>query len=93
VKLDLVKARSGRRSSRVVLFAIGVVANLEGVLSPKVNLKARPRLRGRSTKLSLERPRIYAAGDIIGPPWLGTCDLRGGQPRSTECSAAARRSA
>jgi len=32
--------------------------------------QARPRLRGRRRQLSLERPGIYAAGDIIGPPWL-----------------------
>ncbi len=71
VKVDLVKGDERTTvEAEVVLSAIGVVANIEGVL-------------GKSVKLELDRnyvkvgddyqssvKGIYAAGDIIGPPWL-----------------------
>jgi dihydrolipoamide dehydrogenase len=71
VKVDLVKGEERTTvEAEVVLSAIGVVANIEGVL-------------GRGVKLELDRnyvkvgddyqssvKGIYAAGDIIGPPWL-----------------------
>lgn len=71
VKVDLVKGQERTTvEADVVLSAIGVVANIEGVL-------------GKSVKLDLDRnyvkvgddyqsstKGIYAAGDIIGPPWL-----------------------
>jgi dihydrolipoamide dehydrogenase len=54
----------------VVLSAIGVVANLEGVLAPtlKPELDRNYLKVGDDYQTSLKG--IYAAGDIIGPPWL-----------------------
>jgi dihydrolipoamide dehydrogenase len=71
VKLTLVK--DGQREeieAGTVLSAIGVVANLEGVLSAKVT----PELDRNYVKVGDDYQSsvkgIYAAGDIIGPPWL-----------------------
>jgi dihydrolipoamide dehydrogenase len=73
VELTLVKAgeaNSTEVEAETLLIAIGVVPNLEGAV-------------GKSVKLELERGYVkvndnyessvkglYAAGDIIGPPWL-----------------------
>ena len=71
VTLNLVKdGKSAEIEAETVLSAIGVVANIEGVL-------------GKTLKVDLDRnyvkvgddyqsrvKGIYAAGDIIGPPWL-----------------------
>jgi dihydrolipoamide dehydrogenase len=54
----------------LVLSAIGVVANLEGVLAPTL----KPELDRNYLKVDdtyqTSLKGIYAAGDIIGPPWL-----------------------
>ena len=71
VRVDLV---SGERTStveaEVCLSAIGVVANLDGVLAPGL----KPELDRNYLKVGDDYqttiPGIYAAGDIIGPPWL-----------------------
>jgi dihydrolipoamide dehydrogenase len=71
VKVDLVAgdARSTIEAD-VVLSAIGVVANLEGVLAPSL----KPELEKNYLKVGDDYqttiPGIYGAGDIIGPPWL-----------------------
>ncbi len=54
----------------VVLSAIGVVANLEGVLAPtlKPELDRNYLKVGDDYQTSIKG--IYGAGDIIGPPWL-----------------------
>jgi len=71
VKVDLVcgDAKSTIEVD-VVLSAIGVVANLEGVLAPAL----KPELDKNYLKVGDDYqttiPGIYAAGDIIGPPWL-----------------------
>lgn len=53
-----------------ILLAIGVEANLEGLLSPKV----KPELDRGFIKVDENYQSsikgIYAAGDVIGPPWL-----------------------
>ncbi len=71
VKLDLV---AGDKKSEVeadlLLSAIGVVANIEGVIAPnlKVELDRNYVKVGDDYQSSVKG--IYAAGDIIGPPWL-----------------------
>ena len=54
----------------VVLSAIGVVANLEGVLAPTLKPELdRNYLRvGNDYQTSITG--VYGAGDVIGPPWL-----------------------
>lgn len=71
VTMDLVKGES-RESLEVesVLFAVGVVANLEGVVSSRVNLKTDRGYVVVDNAYQSSVPGIYAAGDIIGPPWL-----------------------
>ena len=71
VKMDLVKdGKSESITAESILLAIGVVANTENLLSPKV----KPELErgyvkvGDNYESSIKG--IYAAGDIIGPPWL-----------------------
>src|SRR6202167_4470926 len=71
VKVDLVAGETTTTvEADVVLSAIGVVANLEGVLAPalKPELEKNYLKVGGDYQTSL--PGIYAAGDIIGPPWL-----------------------
>ena len=71
VKLNLVKdGKSEEIEAEAVLSAIGVEANIEGVLSAKV----KPELDRNYVKVGDDYQSsvkgIYAAGDIIGPPWL-----------------------
>jgi dihydrolipoamide dehydrogenase len=71
VKLDLVKDGNKQEvEAESVLVAIGVIANLEGVLSKLV----KPELDRGFVKVNENYESsvkgIYAAGDIIGPPWL-----------------------
>jgi dihydrolipoamide dehydrogenase len=71
VKMELVKGKD-RESIKVdsVLVAIGVVANTKGLLSNRV----KPAMDRGYIKVDENYestiPGIYAAGDIIGPPWL-----------------------
>ncbi|HEY1849365.1 MAG TPA: dihydrolipoyl dehydrogenase [Opitutaceae bacterium] len=71
VKVDLVAGESRTTvEAEVLLSAIGVVANLEGVLAPAL----KPELDKNYLKVGPDYqtsiPGIYGAGDIIGPPWL-----------------------
>lgn len=71
VKMDLVKdTKSESITADSILVAIGVVANTQGLLSSRV----KPAMdRGYITvddHYQSSIPGIYAAGDIIGPPWL-----------------------
>jgi dihydrolipoamide dehydrogenase len=71
VKLNLVKdGASEEIEVETVLSAIGVVANIEGVIakSVKVDLDRNYVKVGDDYQTSVKG--IYAAGDIIGPPWL-----------------------
>jgi dihydrolipoamide dehydrogenase len=71
VTLDLVKGdqREGLEVETVIV-AIGVVANLEGALSPKVKLDLDRGFVKVDENYQSSVKGIYAAGDIIGPPWL-----------------------
>ncbi len=71
VKLDLVAGdQKTEVEAELLLSAIGVVANIEGVLAPnlKVELDRNYVKVGDDYQSSVKG--IYAAGDIIGPPWL-----------------------
>jgi len=71
VKLDLVK---GDKTENVevesVLLAIGVEAYTEGLLSPKVKPKMDRGYVVVDDNYKSSIDGIYAAGDLIGPPWL-----------------------
>ena len=71
VTLELVKGDQ-RESLEVesVILAIGVVANLDGALSPKVKLELDRGFVKVDENYQTNVKGIYAAGDIIGPPWL-----------------------
>ena len=71
VTLDLIKGDS-KESLKVdsLLLAIGVVANTHDLLSPKVKLEMDRGYITVNEKYESSVPGIYAAGDIIGPPWL-----------------------
>jgi dihydrolipoamide dehydrogenase len=72
VKMDLVKGdKRSELEVETILLSIGVVANTEGLLSSKV----KPKFDDRgylevNDRYQTSIKGIYAAGDIIGPPWL-----------------------
>ena len=71
VKLNLVKdGKSEEIEAETVLSAIGVVPNLDGVLSPKVKLELDRNYVKVGDDYQTSVKGIYGAGDIIGPPWL-----------------------
>lgn len=71
VSLDLIKGDS-KESLKVdsLLLAIGVVANTHNLLSPKVQLEMDRGYITVNENYESSVPSVYAAGDIIGPPWL-----------------------
>jgi len=72
VKADLVFADGKRESIEVesLLLAIGVVPNLSKTLSDKVSLELDRGYIAVDENYQTSIDNIYAAGDIIGPPWL-----------------------
>ena len=71
VKLNLVKGeKSETVETEALLVSIGVVANTEGLLSSKVKMKDTRGYLDVDANYQTSIPGIYAAGDIIGPPWL-----------------------
>jgi len=71
VSVDLVKDGVKQTvTAETVLSAIGVVANIEGVISPKVKIDLDRNYVKVGNDYQTNVPGIYAAGDIIGPPWL-----------------------
>ena len=71
VKLNLVKdGKSEEIEAETVLSAIGVVANIEGVLSKNVKVELDRNYVKVGDDYQTNVKGIYAAGDIIGPPWL-----------------------
>jgi len=71
VSLELVKGDQ-RQPLEVesVIVAIGVGPNLEGAVSPKIALALDRGYVKVDENYQTSVPGIYAAGDIIGPPWL-----------------------
>ena len=71
VKMDLVKGdKTESITADSILLAIGVVANTDGLLSPRVNLKLDRGYVKVDDNYESSVKGIFAAGDIIGPPWL-----------------------
>jgi len=71
VKLNLVKeAQSEEIEVETVLSAIGVIANIEGVIAPTVKVELDRNYVKVGDDYQTTVKGIYAAGDIIGPPWL-----------------------
>jgi dihydrolipoamide dehydrogenase len=71
VKLNLVKdGKTEEIEAETVLSAIGVVPNLEGALSAKVKLDLDRNYLKVGDDYQTSAKGVYAAGDIIGPPWL-----------------------
>jgi dihydrolipoamide dehydrogenase len=53
-----------------LLLAIGVIPNLEGTLSKKLKLELHKGYLKVDKNYQTSEKNIYAAGDIVGPPWL-----------------------
>lgn len=71
VKVDLVAGDSKTEvEAEVLLSAIGVVANLDGVLAPGLKPELDRNYLKVDDNYQTSIKGIYAAGDIIGPPWL-----------------------
>lgn len=71
VRVDLVAGdKKSTVEAEVCLSAIGVVANLEGVLAPGLKPELEKNYLKVGDDYQTSIPGIYAAGDIIGPPWL-----------------------
>ncbi len=71
VKLNLVKdGATEELEVETVLSAIGVVANIEGAIAPKVKVELDRNYVKVGDDYQTNIKGIYAAGDIIGPPWL-----------------------
>ena len=76
VRADLVKGEKVKAVEiDAVLSAIGVVPNLEGALSSRIKLEKDHGYLKVDDRYQTNVPGIYAAGDIIGPPWLPTWRL------------------
>lgn len=71
VTMDLVKGDK-KESVEVesLLLSIGVVPNMEGLLAPRVKLDTDRGYLTVNDRYETSVKGIYAAGDIIGPPWL-----------------------
>jgi dihydrolipoamide dehydrogenase len=71
VKVDLVAGdKKTEVEAEVLLSAIGVVPNLEGALAANVKLELDRNYLKIDDSYQTNVKGIYAAGDIIGPPWL-----------------------
>lgn len=71
VKLSLTKdGKSEGIEAETVLSAIGVVANIEGVLAPELKIELDRNYIKVGDDYQTNVKGVYAAGDIIGPPWL-----------------------
>lgn len=71
VKMDVV--RGDKRESIEVeslLLSIGVIPNLDGLLSSRVKLETDRGYLKVNNRYETSIKGIFAAGDIIGPPWL-----------------------
>ena len=71
VSFELCKGEE-RRRVRVesVLLSIGVEANLEGLISDNIDLELDSGFVAVDDRYRTNVGGIYAAGDVIGPPWL-----------------------
>ena len=71
VRADLVAGGAASPvEADVVLSAIGVVANLDGVLAPTLKPELDKNYLRVGDDYQTSIAGVYGAGDIIGPPWL-----------------------
>jgi len=73
VAMKLVPAAGGaaaKLEAESLLVAVGVAPNLEGAVSPKVRIELDRGYVKVDDRYETGVKGIYAAGDIIGPPWL-----------------------
>ena len=71
VSMDLVKGEKRESvNAEALLLAIGVVANTENLFSPRMNVALEKGYVKVDDRYRTSVEGIYAAGDIIGPPWL-----------------------
>ena len=71
VKLDLVEGdKKTELEADVLLSAIGVTANIEGVLGRGAQVELDRGYVKVNARYETSIKGIFAAGDIIGPPWL-----------------------
>jgi dihydrolipoamide dehydrogenase len=71
ISADLVKGdKKTPIEADAVLSAIGVVPNLDGTISNKIKLDVDRGYLTVDERYATNVEGIYAAGDIIGPPWL-----------------------
>ncbi len=73
VKMKLVPAAGGAATTleaQSLLVAVGVVPNLDGAISSKVRLELDRGYVKVDDRYETSVKGIFAAGDIIGPPWL-----------------------
>ncbi len=66
------EAKGGRTTvdADVVLLAVGVTGNVEGLFAPPVQPLVERGAIKVNKAFETSVPGIYAAGDVIGPPWL-----------------------
>jgi dihydrolipoamide dehydrogenase len=71
VKMDLVKGdKTESITADSILLAIGVVANTEKLFSPRLKIALDRGYIKVDDNYESTVKGVYAAGDIIGPPWL-----------------------
>ncbi|MGE9294946.1 MAG: dihydrolipoyl dehydrogenase [Puniceicoccales bacterium] len=71
VTLDAIKGeKTEKLEAESILVAIGVQANTDGLLSNRVKLEMNRNYVKVDDHYRTSVKGIYAAGDIIGPPWL-----------------------
>jgi dihydrolipoamide dehydrogenase len=71
VTVDLVKDGAKETvEASALLLAVGVSPNLEGVLAPAIGLRTERGYIAVDEHYRTSVPGLWAAGDIIGPPWL-----------------------
>jgi dihydrolipoamide dehydrogenase len=68
VKLDLANGKS--IEAEHLLVAIGLTANTDGLLAPGLSFETDRGYLKTNDRYETSVKGIYAAGDIIGPPWL-----------------------
>jgi dihydrolipoamide dehydrogenase len=70
VKVTVSGAEAKTLEADALLIAVGIEANLAGALAPGLTLDLDRGYVKTDARYQSSVPGIYAAGDLIGPPWL-----------------------
>jgi dihydrolipoamide dehydrogenase len=71
VKLTISGKQSATIDADVVLIAIGVMGNVEGIANEKLGLELfKGHVKTEPNEYKTSVPGVWAVGDVIGPPWL-----------------------